>query len=179
MNHDELDLFLPPTPTARALPAAVLDRRRAHLVTEIGRPPSRRSTARLTVVTGTVALTLLGGTAAAFVAFAPATTAPQTARCYSTLTHDESDTFPGTSVTLAEPTDGTQVGFNALNQCTAIWRAGILQVGTPGTVIAPNPGATHPVPTLTACRLDNGYAAVFPGDTATCAHLGLPQLATS
>lgn len=179
MNHDEFDLLLPPTPTARALPVAVLDRRRAHLVAEIGRPPSRRSTARAGVLTGTVALTLVGGTAAAFVAFAPATTAPQTARCYSTVTHDESDTCPGTSVTLAEPTNGTRVGFNALDQCTAIWRAGILQVGTPGTVVVPDPGATHPVPPLTACRLDNGYAAVFPGDKATCASLGLPQLATS
>lgn len=74
------------------------------------------------MLTGTIALTLLGGTAAAFVAFAPPTIAPQTARCYSTIPNDEADTFPGTSVTLTVPSDGTQVEFNALEQCSAIWR---------------------------------------------------------
>ena len=33
--------------------------------------------------------------------------------------------------------------------------------------------ATHPVPALTACVLDNGEVAIFPGTAETCIGLGL------
>jgi hypothetical protein len=50
-------------------------------------------------------------------------------------------------------------------------RLGSKQVGGPDT------RTDHPIPPLVACTLDNGVAAVFPGDEQTCARLGLPRLA--
>jgi hypothetical protein len=130
-----------------------------------------------TVVAGASAL-LIGGAAAAYVAFKPPTVpvADQT-RCYTkaSLAGGDKDFF-GTTVAQAWSADGTRDARSAVEVCSALWRQGLLQLGSK-RVGGPDTGTDHPIPPLVACTLDNGIAAVFPGDQQTCARLGLPRLA--
>jgi hypothetical protein len=122
---------------------------------------------------------LIGGTAAAYVAFKPATVpvADQT-RCYTKASLAGGDTnFFGTTVAQARSADGTRAAASAVEACSALWRQGLLRLGSKQVGGPDTSGTTHPTPPLAACTLDNGVAAVFPGDEQTCARLGLPRLA--
>ena len=65
---------------------------------------------------------------------------------------------------------------SALAECTALWRQGFL---VPGSTIRHPPqgepsAGTRPVPTLVACTLPGGTAAIFPTEGPfTCGRLGL------
>jgi hypothetical protein len=143
------------------------------------RPWITRNTTRFAIIASGASALLIGGTAAAYVAFRPAGVpiADQT-RCYTKASLEGGDrNFFGTTVTLGRSADGTRTATSAVELCSALWRQGLLQLGSK-QVGGPDAGQTsHPVPPLVACTLDNGVAAVFPGDDQTCARLGLPRLA--
>lgn len=62
---------------------------------------------------------------------------------------------------------------NALDVCAALYRQGILRLGR-RVDYQVHAGDRFPVPSLVACTLPGGIAAVFPGTRGTCAHLNLP-----
>jgi hypothetical protein len=136
-----------------------------------------RNAARYAMVIGGASALLIGGTAAAYVAFKPATVpVADEARCYTKASLEGGKDFFGTTVSQAWSADGTRNAASAVEACSAVWRQGLLQLGSK-QVGGPDTGTDHPIPPLVACTLDNGVAAVFPGDEQTCARLGLPRLA--
>jgi hypothetical protein len=184
-----------PLPPDRPVPPARWEQRRRLLhrhVTSSAVParPRRFGGWRRWLVAGVVAATLAGGgTAAAYVAYAPATET-SLVRCYtkasleggnspvygSDVVHVSMMSVRGATPTVsATPADQP----DPIEECSWMWRDGLLVPGSRGTIrdIPANPTPTHPVPPLVACTLHNGIAAVFPGDDSTCAALGLPRLA--
>lgn len=117
-----------------------------------------------------------GGVAAAVVALQPQAPAVRDiARCYSEVSTDFSTSFPGTEVAIATQPGGTQstdVPSQVVSLCGAIWRVGFPSHGSTSV----STGQNNPVPALVACVLPSGEAAVFPGDSSTCAKLGLPDM---
>jgi len=108
-----------------------------------------RRAIRFAVIAGASSVLAIGGTAAAYVAFKPASTpvADQT-RCYSTASLKGGDTdFSGTTVGLAHAADGSTRAAAAVDLCAALWRQGILQLNSP-VVGAPSGDATAAVPAL-------------------------------
>jgi hypothetical protein len=157
--------------------------RERHIVDFATEPTGRQRVARRTaryvaIITGASAL-LIGSTAAAYVAFRPATVPiVDQVRCYSKASLEGGDTdFYGTTVTHAAAPDGTRNAGTAIEACSPLWRQALMRINDK-QVGGPDTGRfDHPVPPLVACTLDNGVAAVFPGDERTCARLGLPRLA--
>lgn len=93
--------------------------------------------------------------------------------------------FPGTTVTLGE---GTRVGEppvqrnpipieDALAACRDVWAQRGLDPNSPNGRWHPSlhdPSSSYPIPDpLTVCVLNDGRAAVIPGDESVCASLGL------
>ncbi len=168
-------------PPERTMPHAHMLARQQRIEQYAAGPTRRRWATRNAVryamiVAGASAL-LIGGTAAAYVAFKPATVpvADET-RCYTKASLEGDKDFFGTTVSQAWSADGTRSAASAVEACSAVWRQGLLQLGSK-QVGGPDTGTDHPIPPLMACALDNGVAAVFPGDEQTCARLGLPRLA--
>jgi hypothetical protein len=168
-------------PAERPLPHA--DERRLLLERQVtGASPAgsrRRFPVRMVVAATGVSVLLVGGTAAAsFVAFrAPSQPPVDGTRCYTVASLEGGDDFAGTTVARATAADSTRTDAAAVELCADLWRQGFLRAGAPG-LLDPTGGATDlPVPPLTACTLDNGIAAVFPGDEHLCTSLGLPRLA--
>lgn len=114
-----------------------------------------------------------GGVAAAVVVLQSQNpTVRDVARCYSEVSSNFSSSFPGTEVTIAPLIVGstnTDVPSQVISLCSASWRLGFARPA-PG---APASSGNNPVPSLIACVLPSGEAAVFPGDAATCTKLGL------
>jgi hypothetical protein len=151
---------------------------RAKVVANHGQAPTRRRPRFVTVaVVGILGVIAVGGVAAAgaFLAPKPATDRG-TGRCYSTISSDFGDHFPGSSMGNAAPPGGAAPALPplAIADCAASWRAGAMTF--PGTHPSPNAAGDYPVPPLVACVLPSGEAAVFPGPPSTCASLGLPTL---
>jgi hypothetical protein len=150
---------------------------RAKVVANHGRAPRRRPRVATVAVVGIVGVIAVGGVAAAgaFLAPKPATNR-QTGRCYSTISSNFGDNFPGSSMGNAARPGGTapELPPLAIDDCAASWRAGAMTY--PGTHPSPNAAGDYPVPPLVACVLPSGEAAVFPGPPSTCASLGLPTL---
>ena len=117
---------------------------------------------------------LLGGTATAISVLRPEPVrVHDTARCYSEISSDFGESFPGG--TIASPSssngDGGQVTA-PIQACATLWQAGALPSRNPFT--DPPTSNNYPVPELTGCVLPDGSAAVFPGPPDTCQKLGLP-----
>jgi hypothetical protein len=150
---------------------------RALASSEGGRAPRRAR--RGVVVAGFAGMTLLaaGGVAAAgaLLAAQPATDR-SVGRCYSVISSNFGDDFPGSSMSNAARPGQTapELPPVALENCAAVWRAGALSA--PGTQPVPDAAGEYPVPPLVACVLPSGEAAVFPGPPSTCASLGIPEL---
>ena len=64
---------------------------------------------------------------------------------------------------------------DALGTCQMLWRDGFLAAGAPRAIRVVGPITVHVVPSLVVCTMPNGTAGVFPGDSATCRTLGLPD----
>jgi hypothetical protein len=118
---------------------------------------------------GGIAYSQLGGDAAV--------TDQHTARCYSVATYVSGDDFPGTTLGVPDSAAGPGSVADALDACSALWRAGILQPGSDTAVVSPSQ-AQYPVPNLVECVLPDGRAAVFPGNSGLCSELGLQAAQT-
>ena len=146
------------------------------------RPWWRRSWQGLAVGGGAFTLVLAGGAATAYVAFKePADKA--SVLCYSNPDLDSSS-VPGLRVAVAEKMPANSASSNSntvaiddpVAACSQAWQDGLLKSDDSGAV-SPDAVTAHQVPPLVACTLDEGVAAVFPGDPLTCERLGLPQVA--
>jgi hypothetical protein len=148
---------------------------------EAGSAPLGRARKRVAITAGVaVGLTALGTGAAAAVDKLQArpVTNTQTARCYSEAVLGHGGDFPGTSISQAGTTRGPAQVRDALDVCASLWAAGILQAGNPSVVNHP-PAGPHAVPSLVACTMRDGSAAIFPGSPEVCARLGLAPMAAN
>ena len=98
------------------------------------------------------------------------------ARCYTVLNVGSGTSFTGTTIAATGQFGSAEQVQSALAECTALWRQGFL---VPGSTIRHPPqgepsAGTRPVPTLVACTLPGGTAAIFPTEGPfTCGRLGL------
>src|SRR5690606_9211296 len=139
------------------------------------RPRRRRWLTRTGVAALAGLLLTSGGVATAYVAFRPAEHT-STVRCYTKVDDDQGKGFPGTTVsTEGDGSRGRTADANPVEACGDLWRQGVLR---PGADTASGPdGRTHRVPTLRACVLDDGTAAVYPSRAPdVCQRLGFPRL---
>ncbi|GAA5013073.1 hypothetical protein [Actinopolymorpha pittospori] len=145
------------------------------------RPWWRRTWKGAAVGGSAFAMVLAGGAATAYVAFkAPSNTA--SVLCYS-APQLKSEHIDGTRIAVARSMpagssaddSGTVAIADPVAACSQAWQDGLLTAGKAPS--APSVGARHQVPTLVACTLEEGVAAVFPGNPSTCERLGLPQVA--
>lgn len=117
------------------------------------------------------------GTAAAFGAFS-APTDRRIAYCFTTA--DLNDPANREEFTVATAPNDTNPSLrdaaaSALDICAGGWQQGRFSATNPKISLDPKPAPwNYPVPPLVACVLPNGSVGVFPGDTTTCASLGLP-----
>lgn len=90
--------------------------------------------------------------------------------------------FPGTTVTVGIPStperrDSRIMIEDALSVCRDMWAQHTLDADSPNGSAHPSlydRSFSYPVPDpLTVCVLNDGRAAVIPGDTEVCASLGL------
>lgn len=90
--------------------------------------------------------------------------------------------FPGTTMVLGVPStaerpDSTIMIEDALSLCRAAWAQNAIDPNDPDGRAHPSlydPSSSHPVPSpLTVCVLQDGRAAVIPGDERVCGTLGL------
>jgi hypothetical protein len=174
------DLF--DLPADRTIPEARMLTREQHVVAYASPAKPQRARRKVgryvAILVGASALALGGTAAAAYVASKPATLPVSDGlRCYTKATLDGGDDFYGTTLAQARAADGSYSSRRAIESCSGLWDQGFLQLDKkqPARPEALTP--EQPIPPLVACTLDNGMAAVFPGDAQTCFHLGLPQLA--
>ena len=170
MNH------LSPLPSL-ALPTQRRVAARRFLETTVAQWPDRQRRKRRFAVAGAGVAVVLCTSAGAFayVQQSQPVTNKGEARCYTVASLAGGDHFHGTTIAAAgKPGSTTQVN-QAVSVCAALWRQGFLVPGA-ATVGSPRSGtADRPVPPLAACVMPDGTAAVFPGDSRTCARLGLPK----
>jgi hypothetical protein len=159
-------------PPSRTLPTNRRYAARRQLEELVG---TRRPLLRRRRIIFVVAIAAVLGSAAAGVAVlrtAPVTD-KRTARCYTQANVGSGEMFSGT--TIAAPGTPGSIGQvnNAMAFCSDLWRQGFLLPGVTG-IQRPKPNTSNPVPSLIACTLPNGIAGIFPGDSSSCATLGLP-----
>ena len=160
-------------PDSRPMRAEYRAALRQELEAVVASPPRHRRWRRPAVVIGiSVSIAAAGGTAAAaYFHFAPVTNT-STAFCYSIPSLAGHN---GTEVAaVGAPGSSAQV-TNALQTCSMIWRDGFLVPGAPTALHIPVYTTIRPVPNLVVCTMPDGTAGVFPGDTSTCARLGLSR----
>lgn len=117
----------------------------------------------LAVIAAVVAVLLVGaGTAAAYLRFA-SPDEPNLGYCSPTVSLDPA-VWSQLAFGAVPDVDGNQSAFQAIDACTAMWRAGIVTA----------PDHTGIPSELTACVVD-GSLVVFPDDATVCARLGVPQ----
>lgn len=136
---------------------------------------------RRVLVVGASAAVALGGAsaAAAYTVLAPErATERDSARCYTQVSSDTGDGFPGTTIAIAQSVEAPEqdVPPKAVQVCADLWRQGFLTEAGPTAPPDGGPPSDRPVPQLVACVLPSGQTAVFPGDAQTCSELGLPSL---
>lgn len=139
-------------------------------------PPSRQvfRRRRLVLCTGVAALVLAGGGTAAValgVLGRDHVTDHSSARCYSKVSKNFGENFPGTTVASPADSRGQDGQIRApIATCAEAWRVGEMQGIRPDQANPP-----YLVPDLVGCVLPGGSAAVFPGPATTCHELGLPD----
>lgn len=167
-------------PESRSMPVGRLQMHRRVLEQAVAQPSPRRWLSRGTAGALAGGVVIFGGGAAlAYVALAPATN-QQVVRCYTDDRPGSGDNFHGTTLAQADTADGGTADIHdPVRACSQLWHDGVISAGSIDAE-GPGPGETaYPVPTLSACVLDSGVAAVFPGNGDVCAELGLPALKTS
>jgi hypothetical protein len=171
--------YLPPT---RDLSPRLIDAMRTELEAFVAREePATRWWRKRRNVTGGLVVALIvatgGGTAAAYAYLHPRPVTDRgSARCYSEAVYTRGSSFPGTTIAQATTTGNLGSVQDALDTCAALWRVGLLRLGSPSVIPPAAKSSTYPVPELVGCTLSNGVAAVFPGPPDTCDQLGIaPQ----
>jgi len=149
---------------------------RHQLATLVREHPSRRGGRKPALLAGAAAVVI--GTSAGAIAYVqqsqPVANKGE-ARCYTVASLAGGDNFHGTTIAAAG-TPGSRAQVNlAVSVCAALWRQGFLQPGAAGIARPRGTTGRHRVPPLIACVMPDGTAAVFPGDSRTCANLGLPR----
>ena len=140
-------------------------------------PDQKRRRRRRLAVAGAGAAAALCTSAGAFayVQQSQPVTNKGEARCYTVASLSGGDQFHGTTIAAAGRPGSTAQVNQAVSVCAALWRQGILVTGA-ATAGSPRSGtADRLVPPLVACVMPDGTAAVFPGNSQTCASLRLPQ----
>jgi hypothetical protein len=162
--------------TARPLPGPRRDAMRQQLEAIVAEQRGPRRGHKTTVIGGAVLIAALGTGAAAFVYVEqsqPVTNKTE-ARCYTVASLEGGNQFHGTTIAAAgRPGSKAQVDA-AASVCAALWRQGFLLPGAAGITSPHNTTTRHRVPSLVACVMPDGTAAVFPGNRQTCTKLGLP-----
>jgi hypothetical protein len=97
------------------------------------------------------------------------------ARCYTVASTAGADHY--TTVAAAGPPGRPGRVEDALSVCGDLWREGFLSTGASGITRPENSSVSHRVPALVVCTMADGSAAVFPGNSDTCAKLGLATAA--
>ena len=159
-------------PPSRSLPTNRRYAARRQLEETVGTKKASPRRRRLILL---VAIALIVASAVAGIALlrtAPVTD-KRTARCYTLAKVGSDKTFSGTTIGVAGPPGSVAHVDDAIASCSDLWRQGFLVPGASG-IQRPKPDTSNPVPPLIACTLVDGRAGIFPGDSNTCATLGLP-----
>ena len=164
---------------------ATAERHRRQLQDLVGatsRPPDRSPAPRrrlrmvATITAGLVTTAAVGvGTAAAFGFFRTAPTLRDIAHCYTTADLDDPGNHNDFAVALDfdRPDPTADAAALALEICAGGWAQGRFSATDPKVSDALSTRTDLPVPPLTACVLDDGSVAVFPGPETVCADLGI------
>jgi len=146
------------------------------IVTEHTRRRQGRKPALITIG----AVVVLGTSAGAivYVQQSQPVTNKSEARCYTVASladgNQSYSTIAEALPVTAPPGSIGQVD-HAVSVCAALWRQGFLRPGAAGVTRPRSTTANHRVPPLIFCVMPDGTAAVFPGNSRTCANLGLPK----
>jgi hypothetical protein len=171
-----MTLFDPPP--ARPLPPRRRDAIRHQLETLVAAGAGRRQRRKPALIATCAAAIVVGTSAGAlvYVHHTQPVTNKSEARCYTVANLAGGEQFHGTTIAEAGVPGGKapQVD-NAVSVCADLWRQGFLLPGAAGVARQPDTKAHHRVPPLVACVMPDGTAAVFPGNSRTCASLGLPR----
>lgn len=147
----------------------------AAMLPSTARREHRRRRVAVLVAAGFVSLAAGVGVAASFGAFDAPPSNRNTAHCYTTADLGRADNHTDFGVAVA-PNDPDAVGDaagQAMQICSSEWAVGRFSTLTPTFPAYASGSATHPVPPLTACVLDSGEVAIFPGPHQVCVALGL------
>lgn len=177
-NFDRLASELPEL----ELPASVRQRHLAALailtqpLPAHDRPIHRRRRIGFAVGAGAFAAVAIGvGVAASAGAFDSPVGNRNTAHCYTTADLDRADNHNNFAVAVSadDPRANGDAAAQAMDICSNQWAVGRFSTTTPTFPDYASGPTTHRVPALTACVLDNGEVAIFPGTAKTCIGLGL------
>jgi hypothetical protein len=164
-------------PPGRTLPPHRRAAARRQLESIVAQPAGHHRR-RLGIIAGAAAVAVIGtGAGTAVYLQSQPVTNKTSARCYTVASLAGGPNFQGPTIAHAAPPGGKAQVDNALSVCAALWRQGFLRPGSRGMAQPGGATANHPVPPLVACTMPDGTAAVFPGNSHTCAHLGLPRAA--
>jgi hypothetical protein len=162
--------YLPPPQSMPSDRAAAMRAQLELFVAADQEPIKRRRQRRRRYLGGFGALAVIAASGGTALAIALLHSKPVTdysvARCYSVAVFKPGTTFPGTTMATTGPVT------DAVEACSAMWEAGVIQPGVERALPRPARSA-YPVPALVGCVLPGGAAAVFPGPADTCQRLKL------
>lgn len=163
--------YYSPQGTPPALPARKRAAARRELELIVTRSARRRRWQRPGFAAVAGGLVVLGTSAAVTYVHYAAVTNRTDARCYTVASTVGGDHYT-TIAAVGKPGSPGRVE-RARSVCGDLWRKGFLSTGAPGISRPVNSSVNHRVPALVVCTMSDGTAAVFPGQAATCAKLGL------
>lgn len=136
---------------------------------------SRRRRIAVLAVVGFLTLAAGTGVAASLGAFDAPVPNHNTAHCYTTpdLSRADNHNDFGVVVSPGDPDVVRDAAAQAIEICSSQWAIGRFTTAAPTFQASASGPATHPIPPLTACVLDNGEVGVFPGSRQICISLGL------
>jgi hypothetical protein len=162
-------------PPSRSVPSNRRYAARRQLEDVVGKKKASPRRTRLILLVA-IALVLASAVAGITLLRTAPVTDKRTARCYTAMSIGSDKTFSGTTIGVAGTPGSVAQVDDAMASCSDLWRQGFLVPGMTA-IQRPKPNTSNPVPSLVACTLPDGIAGIFPGDSNTCAKLGLPLAA--
>jgi hypothetical protein len=159
-------------PPSRSLPSNRRYAARRQLEDAVGKMKASPRRRRLILLVA-IALVLASAVSGITLLRTAPVTDKRTARCYTATSVGSGNTFSGTTIGVPGPPGSVAQVNDAIASCSDLWRQGFLVRGLT-EIQRPKPNTSNPVPPLIACTLPDGIAGIFPGDSNTCAGLGLP-----